>query len=111
MDKLSFAEGLGKKIIKSQQDSFEAGSEFDDLSHITNMKRIIVAISEYLKSEDVPEDGINAMADSLKQLGKGLFVAGCVSNRDEDEDEDEDDVREDSEICFDYIYEHEEYPE
>jgi len=109
MDKLSFAEGLGKKIIKSQQDSFEAGSEFDDLSHITNMKRIIVAISEYLKSEDVPEDGINAMADSLKQLGKGLFVTGCVSSKDEDEDEG--DVREDSEIWFDYIYEHEEYPE
>ena len=109
MDKLHFAEGLGKKIIKSQQDSFEAGSEFDDLSHITNMKRIIVAISEYLKSEHVPENGINAMADSLKQLGKGLFVAGCVSNKDEDEDEG--DVKEDSEIWFDYIYEHEEYPE
>ena len=109
MDKLHFAEGLGKKIIKSQQDSFEAGSEFDDLSHITNMKRIIVAISEYLKTEDVPENGINAMVDSLKQLGKELFVAECVSVKDEDEDED--DVREDSEIWFDYIYEHEEYPE
>ena len=109
MDKLSFAEGLGKKIIKSQQDSFEAGNDLEDISHITNIKRIILAISDYLKSEDVPEDGINAMADSLKQLGKGLFVAGCVSNRDEDEDED--DVREDSEIWFDYIYKHEEYPE
>lgn len=81
MDKLVFAEGLGKKIIKSQQGSFEAGSEFDDLSHITNMKRIIVAISEYLKSEDVPENGINAMADSLKQLGTGLFVTGSTTSR------------------------------
>jgi hypothetical protein len=107
MDKLSFAEGLGKKIITSQQDSFEAGNDLEDIGHITNIKRIIVAISEYLKSEDMPEDGINAMADSLKQLGKGLFVTGCVSNRDEDED----DVREDSEIWFDYIYKHEEYPE
>ena len=73
------------------------------------MTRIIVAISDYLKSEDVREDGINAMADSLRQLGKGLFVTGCVSNKKEDEDEDE--FREDSEIWFDYIYEHEEYPE
>jgi hypothetical protein len=84
MDKLAFAEGLGKKIIKSQQNSFEAGNDLEDLRHITNTKRIIVAISDYLKSLDVPEDGINAMADSLKQLGKSLFVAGCVSNRDED---------------------------
>ena len=109
MDRLSFAEGVGKKIVTSQQNSFEAGSELDDLSHITNMKRVIVAISDYLKSEDVPEDGINAMADSLKQLGKGLFVTGCISNKDEDEDEGE--VREDSESWFDYIYEYEEYPE
>jgi len=109
MDKLSFAEGLGKKIIKSQQKSFEAGNDLEDLSYITNIKRIIVAISDYLKSEDVPEDGINAMADSLRQLSKGLFVTGCVSNKDEDEDEDE--FREDSEIWSDYIYEHEEYPE
>ncbi len=48
-----------------------------------------MAISDYLKSLDVPENGINAMADSLKQLGKGLFVTGCVSNKDEDEDEDD----------------------
>ena len=109
MDKLAFAKGLGEKIIKSQQNSFEAGNDLGDLGHITNMKRIIVAISEYLKSEDVPEDGISAMGDSLKQLGKGLFVAECISVKDEDEDED--DVREDSEIWFDYIYEHEEYPE
>ena len=59
----------------------------------TNMKGIIMAISEYLKSEDVPEDGISAMGDSLKQLAKGLFVAECTSVKDEDEDED--DVRED----------------
>ena len=111
MDKLAFAKGLGEKIIKSQQNSFEVGNDLEDLGHITNMKRIIVATSEYLKFEDVPEDGIGAMGDSLKQLAKGLFVAECVSVKDEDEDEDEDDVREDSEIWFDYIYEHEEYPE
>jgi hypothetical protein len=105
MDKLSFAEELGKKILTSQQDFFK-DDHGDDLEHITNVKRIIVAISDHLKSEDVSEDGINAMADSLKQLGKGLFVAGCVSNRDEDEDE----FGEDSEIWFDYIHKHEEYP-
>ena len=48
-----------------------------------------MAISEYLKSEDVPEDGISAMGDSLKQLAKGLFVAECTSVKDEDEDEDD----------------------
>ena len=68
MDKLSFAEALGKKIITSQQNRFEAGNDLEDISHITNIKRIILAISDYLKSEDVPQDGINAMVDSLKQL-------------------------------------------
>ena len=33
----------------------------------------------------------------MKQLAKGLFVAECISVKDEDEDEG--DVREDSEIC------------
>jgi len=98
MDKLSFPEALGKKIITSQQNSFEAGNDLEDISHITNIKRIILAISDYLKSEDVPQDGINAMVDSLKQLSKGLFVTGCVSVKDEDEDED--DVREELEPLY-----------
>ncbi|MCK4728315.1 MAG: hypothetical protein KAT27_05285 [Desulfobacterales bacterium] len=51
MDKLSFAEALGKKIITSQQNSFEAGNDLEDISHITNIKRIILAISDYLKSD------------------------------------------------------------
>lgn len=33
MDKLSFAEGLGEKISKSRQDSFEAGNELDVILH------------------------------------------------------------------------------
>ena len=108
MDKLAFAEGLGKKIIKNQNDFFK-DDKSDDLAHVTNIKRIIVAISAHLKSEDVPADGINAVAESLKKLSKDLFLTSCLLNKDEDEDED--DVREDSEIWFDYIYEHEEYPE
>jgi hypothetical protein len=48
MDKIEFAQGLGERTIKSQHDSFVSDGE--DLSHITNLKRIIVAISEHLRS-------------------------------------------------------------
>jgi len=107
MDKLSFAEGLGKKIIMSQYDYFKDDNS-DDLEHVTNIKRIIVAFSDHLKSEDVPADGINAMAESLKKTSKDLFLTSCLLNKDEDEDEGE--FMEDSENWFDYIYEHGEYP-
>jgi hypothetical protein len=108
MNELTFAEGLGEKIIRSQHDYFAAGHS-EDLDHITTLKRIIIAISEYLKSEGLPEDGINDLTDNLRQLCKDLFIDSCLANRDEDENEQE--VREESEIWFDYIYEHEEYPE
>ena len=107
MDKLKFAEGLGKKIMEAQHDYFRA-EKSDDLEHITNIKRIIVAISDYLKSDGLPGDGINTIAENLRQLSKRLFLESCISNRHEDEDEDE--IRAESEIYFDYIYKHEKYP-
>jgi len=48
MEKLEFAKALGEKIIKSQHDYFET-NDSEDLDHITNLKRIIVAIAEYMK--------------------------------------------------------------
>ena len=50
MEKLEFAKALGEKIIKSQHEYFVT-TKSEDLDHITNLKRIIVAIAEYLKSE------------------------------------------------------------
>jgi hypothetical protein len=108
MDKLEFAEGLGKKIIENQHSYFTTeGSE--DLEHIPNLKRIIMAISEYLESDGLPKDGIIAVADNLIHLSKSLFIDSCLTNKDEEEGDLE--VREESESWFDYIYEHEEYPE
>ncbi len=52
---------------------------------------------------------INTLTDNLRQLCKDPFIDSCLANRDEDEDKQE--KKEDSEIYFDYIYEHEEYPE
>ena len=50
MEKLEFAKALGEKIIKSQHEYFVT-TKSEDLDHITNLKRIIVAIAEYLESE------------------------------------------------------------
>ena len=108
MEKLKFAEGLGKKIIERQHDFFSTG-DGEDLEHITNIKRIIAAISEYLKYEGLSENGINDLADQLIQLARSEYIEMCISNKFEGEDDGV--VTEESEIWFDYIYENEEYPE
>ena len=106
MDKLEFAEGLGKKIIKDQSIFFET-EDNGDLEHITNIKRIIVSISNYLSSEGISEDQTNNLADNLRELARQAYLDSCIENRNEDKDV----VKEESEVWFEYIYENEEYPE
>ena len=67
MEKLEFARTLGEKIIKSQHDYFETAKS-EDLDHITNLKRIIVAIAEYLKSEIVSEDKKDDLVESFQTV-------------------------------------------
>jgi hypothetical protein len=107
MEKLEFAKALGEKIIKSQHDYFES-NDSEDLGHITNLKRIIVAIAEYLKSEIDSEEEVDDLVEHLRQFSKTLYLSECIKNKDEDENEAE--IREESEIWFDYIFENEEYP-
>ena len=107
MEKLEFAKALGDKIIKSQHDYFETAKS-EDLDHITNLKRIIVAIAEYLKSEIVSEEEVDDLVDHFRQFSKILYINNCIKNKEEDESEVE--IREESEILFDYIFENEKYP-
>jgi len=107
MEKLEFAKALGEKIIKSQHDYFET-NDSEDLYYITNLKRIIVAIAEYLKSEIDSEEEVDDLVEHLRQFSKTLYLSECIKNKDEDENEAE--IREESEIWFDYIFENEEYP-
>lgn len=108
MDKLKFAEGLGKKIIEKQHDFFEA-NESEDIDQIGTFKYTIMAISEYLKSEDLSEDKIDTLSDYFRHLSKTTYIDTCISNKDDDEDDEV--FREEAEIWFDYIYENEKYPE
>jgi hypothetical protein len=107
MNKLEFAEGLTKKIIKNQHQFFDT-EESEDLEHITNIKRIIVSVSGYLNTEGVPEDKISDLVENLREVAKQLYLDSCFKNRDEDEDKDL--VTRESEVWFDYIYENEKYP-
>jgi hypothetical protein len=107
MDKLEVAKGLGEAIVRAQHESF-VSEKSEDLYHITNLKRIIVAISEYLKSEGLQVESIKGVTDDLKGLSRSLYLESCLSNKDDDEDEET--VREESVLWFDYTYEHEEYP-
>jgi 3-dehydroquinate dehydratase len=99
MEKLEFAKALGEKIIISQHDYF-ATSKSEDLEHITNLKRIIVATAEYLKSATDYKD--------IRQFSKTLYLNECIKNKDDNEDEGK--IREESETWFDYIFENEKYP-
>ena len=107
MEKLEFARALGEKIIKSQHDYFETARS-EDLDHITNLKRIVVAIAEYLKSEIVSEEEVDGLVDHFRQFSKTLYINNCIKIKDEDESEVE--IREESEIWFDYIFENEKCP-
>ena len=107
MEKLEFAKAIGEKVIKSQHDHF-ATAKSEDLEHITNLKRIIVAIAEYLKSDIVSEDKTDKLVDHLRRFSKTLYLNECIKNKDDNEDEGK--IREESDIWFDYIFENEEYP-
>ena len=107
MEKLEFAKVLGEKIIKSQHEFFKANNS-EDLEHITNLKRIVVAISECLKSDNVSEDKVNDLVELFRRFSKTLYLNECIKYKDEDENEGK--VREESEIWFDYIFKNEKYP-
>jgi hypothetical protein len=107
MEKLEFAKALGEKIIKSQHDYFQTAKS-EDLDHITNLKRIIVAIAEYLKYEIVSEEEVDDLVEDFRRFSKTLYINNCIKIKDEDESEVE--IRKESEIWFDYIFENEKYP-
>ena len=62
-----------------------------------------------MKYEGLSEDGINDLADQLRQFARSEYIEMCISNKYEGEDDGV--VKEESEVWFDYIYENEEYPE
>jgi hypothetical protein len=80
MEKLEIARTLGEKIIKSQHDYFETAKN-EDLDHITNLKRIIVAIVEYLKSEIVSEAITDELVEHFRRFSKTLYVSTCIKNK------------------------------
>ena len=59
-------------------------------------------------SENVSEDKKDDLVEHLRRFSKTLYISICIENKDEAEDEKE--IREESEIWFDYIFENEEYP-
>jgi hypothetical protein len=108
MEMLKFAEVLGKRMIEGQHNFFSTG-DAEHLEHITNIKRIIVSISEFLSSEGLSDVEINNLADNLRLHARSGYLEACVSNKNEDEDDDV--VCDESVVLFDYIYENEKYPE
>ena len=107
MEKLEIVKTLGEKIIIGQHEYF-AAAKIEDLNHITNLKRIILAIADYMKSEIVSEAKTEELVEHFRRFSKTLYISLCVKNKNEAENEKE--IREESEIWFDYIFENEKYP-
>ncbi len=117
MDKLLFAEKIGKSIIMKHHNYFiseEGGS--DDLQHITEIKRTITGIIDHLKSENMQEKEISKISKILIDFSRNLFVNRCIEVAMEDYDNEEDDDNGDEQTSKDHIewfnriYEDEEYP-
>jgi hypothetical protein len=108
MEKIEFSKGLGEAIIKKQHGYFTDVGE-EDLNHITNLKRIIVAISDYLKSDGLKKDDIDCVVDNLHHLSKTLYLESCLPNKEAYQDEQE--FMAESETWFDYLYKYGKYPE
>ncbi|MFH1075430.1 MAG: hypothetical protein V1753_01075 [Pseudomonadota bacterium] len=108
MNTPTLAEEIGRSIIKKQHEFFTS-DQLDDLEHITNIKRIIEGIADYLKSHGLSESDITVVADNLNHFGKNLYIELCCDNRDKSEKMEE--VRSESTAFYDYIFEHGEYPE
>jgi len=118
MDKLLFAEKIGKSIIIMHHSYFisEEG-ESDDLQHITEIKRTITEIIDHLKSENMREKEISKISGTLIDFSRDLFVNRCIEvamedydNEEEDDDNGYEQTREDHIEWFNRIYEDEEYP-
>jgi len=116
MDKLLFAEKIGKSIILKHHNYFiSEESEQDDLQHITEIKRTITGIIDHLKSENMREKEILKISGTLIDFSRDLFVNRCIEVGMEYYDNEEDDngdkqTREDHIEWFNRSYEDEEYP-
>ena len=98
---------LERKSLKVSMIFFETVKS-EDLDHITNLKRIIVAIVEYLKSEIVLEAKTDELFEHFRRFSKTLYISTFINNKNEDENEGQ--IGKESEIWFDYIFENEKYP-
>ncbi len=67
-----------------------------------------MAIAEYLKSEIVSEPKTDELVEHLRHFSRTLYINNCIKYNNEDENEGQ--IRKESEIWFDYIFENEKYP-
>ena len=80
---LDCTKGLGKSNSKAHHDFFE-DHDSEDIDHVVTLKRTIVAITEYLKSESIQEDKINTLTGYYKKISRGLYISACISNKNYD---------------------------
>jgi hypothetical protein len=67
-----------------------------------------VAIAEYLKPEIISAAKTDELVEHFRCFSKTLYLNNCINNKNEDENEGQ--IRKESEIWFDYIFENKKYP-
>ena len=98
----------GKSILQSLHDK-NCQEHMDDSEYITIIKTIIKGLSEYAANIELPANQITDLTNSLKKHALTLYLIVWLETGEEGENEEEA-IQEGTEY-FQYIFEHEMYPE
>ena len=106
---------IGRTILRKYFDCYTEKT-LDDTEYIPVVRLIIEAITQEMRSADIPGSSCDEVAEKLKESNRILYKDYWIEQAREDQAPDEDplDPQEESESArytFDYIYEHGEHPE
>lgn len=99
---------VATSIITRLHERFDVKG-IDDVDFIPMIKSVIKGSTDSAEEYELPESEINKLSNDLFVYAKGLYIHGCLINNECDPDDHE--FIAESEEWFEYIYEHEKYPE
>lgn len=83
MDRLQFAEDIGKSIIRQLYKHFEKNS-LDDLEYLPMVKATISGIADELINAGYTKSQVNVVGKALKEYCKVLYVQLWLNQAEED---------------------------
>ena len=110
MNEYEILEGAGKQIIGTLNE-YNEQEKLDDTEYIPVVKRVIEALTIYLKENNATDKQSEELTNTLIEYTKGLYIALCQKHAIEDEEDiTMEEVNQESDEYFNYVYEHETHP-